>query len=345
MSQSTSPPGFFGKVPARGDFLDRRMPAGFQSAWESWLSAFVVAARDALGTAWPEAWLTAPLWHFTLGRDIVRPFGAAGVVLASVDRVGRFFPFTIAGVATQQPSSSSGGSSPGGGSPGGDRSRDDWARAVEALAVAALDDDFNPDRLDEQLRDLGPPPAVTGAFRPEGVWALPIQDDWPAPPLDALADSAWLPPGADQSAWWCRGSDSMAPLHLRVCGLPGPATSAAMVTGRFDLPGAEDLPVVARPHTEVPVPDMAVLVPAPLLADPVLADPLLPDPLALDRPAGHPVEFDPLRSPTPPVEPVHSLVNPPPEDTKGEQHGAKDDPLAALTRDDDPLADRPLGEE
>ena len=60
------------------------------------------------------AWLTAPLWHFTLGQEIVRPFGAAGVVLASVDRVGRFFPFTIVGAATPQP----------------DRSPDAWAREV-----------------------------------------------------------------------------------------------------------------------------------------------------------------------------------------------------------------------
>ena len=333
MSQSVSPPGFFGKVPARGDFLDRRMPSGFQSAWESWLSAFVVAARDALGAAWPEAWLTAPLWHFTLGRDIVRPFGAAGVVLASVDRVGRFFPFTIVGGATQQPGGSHEACSP-----------DDWARAVEALAVAALDDDFSPDRLDEQLRDLGPPPAATGAVRPEGVWTLPIQDGWPAPPLDALADSAWLPPGPDQSAWWCRGSDSMAPLHLRLSGLPGPATAAAMVTGQFDMPGAEDLPAIARPHT-VPVPDIAVLVPAPLHADPVLDDPLLPDPLAFDRLSGHPVEFDPLRSSAPWVGPLDlDTANPTPEDTGGAQPGAEADPLAALLRDDDPLADRPLGD-
>lgn len=324
MGQTASPPspagpGFFGKVPARGDFLDRRLPLGFQGVWEGWLSAFTVAARDALGAAWPEAWLTAPLWHFTLGQEIVRPFGAAGVVLASVDRVGRFFPFTIVGAATPQP----------------DRSPDAWAREVEALAVAALDDDFDPDRLDEQLRDLGPPPTVTGVVRPEGVWTLAIQDGWPAAPVDALADSAWLPPGAAQSAWWCRGSDSMAPLHLRLSGLPGTATAAAMVTGQFDLPGAEALPVIAGPHT-VPTPDIAVLVPAPLQADPVLADPLLPDPLALNRLSGQPAEFDPLRASAPLGDPSDA------EDGSVAQGGAQSDPLAALLRDDDPLADRPL---
>ncbi len=202
MSQTVAAPGFFGKVPARGDFLVRRTPAGFQTAWETWLSTLVVAARSGLGAAWPHAWLTAPLWHFTLGRDIVGPFGAAGVLLASVDRVGRFFPLSIIGAAA----------------PRSDLRADDWARTAEALALGALEDDFDPDRLDAVLRELGPPPAVTGMQRTGGVWRLSIEDDWPARPFDALSESAWLPPGPGQSAWWCRGSDRMVPLHVRAAG-------------------------------------------------------------------------------------------------------------------------------
>ncbi|MBU6499855.1 MAG: DUF2094 domain-containing protein, partial [Rhodospirillales bacterium] len=49
MSHSVTPPGFFGKVPALGDFLARRLPAGFQATWEAWLSAWVLAAT---GHAW-----------------------------------------------------------------------------------------------------------------------------------------------------------------------------------------------------------------------------------------------------------------------------------------------------
>jgi type VI secretion system protein ImpM len=218
MSQTVAAPGFFGKVPARGDFLVRRTPAGFQTAWETWLSTLVVAARSGLGPAWPHAWLTAPLWHFRLGRDIVGPCGAAGVLLASVDRVGRFFPLSIIGAAA----------------PRSDLRADDWARTAEALALAALEDDFDPDRLDAVLRELGPPPEVTGTQQMDGVWRLPIADDWPARPLDALAESAWLPPGSGQSAWWCRGSDRMVAVHIRSAGLPHERLATAMVTGRFD---------------------------------------------------------------------------------------------------------------
>jgi type VI secretion system protein ImpM len=215
-----APPGFFGKVPACGDFLVRRPPAGFEKPWEAWLAGFVVAARDALGTAWPDAWLTAPLWHFSLGRSVVPPAGAAGVLVASADRVGRFFPFSVIGGALAV-------SAPG-------RTRlDAWSRTAEALALDALDDGFDPDALDRALRALGAPDALVGASRTDGIWPLKMAGDWPDPDRDVLDDAALHPPGPDQSAWWCRGSDRMPPVHLRCRGLPGELLSAAMVTGEF----------------------------------------------------------------------------------------------------------------
>jgi type VI secretion system protein ImpM len=215
-----APPGFFGKVPARGDFLVRRPPAGFEAQWEAWLAGFVTAAREALGAAWPNDWLTAPLWHFSLGRSVVPPHGAAGVLVASADRVGRFFPFSVIGGALAIG--------------GGDRARlDAWSRAAEALALDALDDGFDPDALDRALFDLGAPGSLPGAARPDGHRPLGMDGDWPDPDRDPLDDTAWHPPGADQSAWWCRGSERMQPVHLRCQGLPGALLSAAMVTGEF----------------------------------------------------------------------------------------------------------------
>ncbi|HVY17812.1 MAG TPA: type VI secretion system-associated protein TagF, partial [Rhodopila sp.] len=194
------------------------MPSVLRVAWEQWLSSLVVAARAALGTDWPHDWLTAPLWHFTLGREVAPPLGAAGVLLASVDRVGRFFPFSILGLAAPDAAARSA----------------DWARAAEALALSALADDFDPDRLDAALAGLGPPPAAGGAALANGIWPLRIHDDWPAPPADRLSDAAWLPPGPSQSAWWCRGSERMVPVHIRAMGLPHERLAAAMVTGVFD---------------------------------------------------------------------------------------------------------------
>ena len=211
-------PGFFGKVPARGDFLGRRVPLPVREAWEDWLANLVTAAKAAPGLTWPDDWLTAPVWHFVLGAGLAPPSGAAGVLVASADRVGRLFPFAVIGAAA------------------GDRgSLDAWARAAEALTLDALNDGFDPEALDHALVALGVPPAIAGPARATGQWALEFDGDWPSGAEDAFAPHARHLPGPDQSAWWCRGSARVRPMHFRCAGLPGPALSAAMVAGGFDL--------------------------------------------------------------------------------------------------------------
>lgn len=214
-------PGFFGKVPARGDFLARRVPAGVGAAWEAWLNDLVVAARVTLGKSWPDDWLTAPLWHFVLGKGVAPPTGAAGVLVASVDRVGRFFPFTIigAGAASSEP---------------GHAALEGWARVAEALALDSLEDAFDPDILDAALCTLGAPPVGAGVMQQvSGHWALGLEDGWPSR-VDGAGGGALRLPGADQSAWWCRGGERMAPLQLCCAGLPDLDTATAMITGSFD---------------------------------------------------------------------------------------------------------------
>ena len=221
------PPGFFGKVPARGDFISRRVPAVIASTWEAWLARLVVAARNALGESWPYDWLTAPLWHFVLGARIAPPLGAAGVLVASADRVGRLFPFTIIGGAAGVPSTERGTLAA-------------WARSAETLTLGALDDDFEPDTLDFALTALGPPAALVGTPYSAGHWRLTRDGDWPSGPVDRLSESDLHAPAPDQSTWHCRGSDRVPPMHLRVPDLPDFPTAAAMITGDFSFPDDAD---------------------------------------------------------------------------------------------------------
>jgi type VI secretion system protein ImpM len=212
----TAAPGYFGKIPARGDFLSRRVPPSIAAAWEAWLQELTATVRAAGERGWQDAWLTAPLWHFVLGRNLAAPHGAAGVLVASADRVGRLFPFTLIAAAL-----------PGAGQDGAD-----WARQAEGLAVAALDEEFDPATLDGSLAALGPPPPPPGPNRPGGVWPLVLDGDWPDPGDPLAEDEAAQPgPGPDQSEWWCRGSDRIAPVRLRCTGLPGRSTASAMVLG------------------------------------------------------------------------------------------------------------------
>jgi type VI secretion system protein ImpM len=88
--------GFFGKIPAVGDFVHRRLPDDFLSAWDHWLQHMVVSSREALGDAWLERYVVAPFWRFIVVPGVVGQKGWMGVVMPSVDRVGRYFPFTLA---------------------------------------------------------------------------------------------------------------------------------------------------------------------------------------------------------------------------------------------------------
>jgi type VI secretion system protein ImpM len=192
---TVSPPGLFGKISTRGDFLSRRVPACIRVDWEQWLAELTVAVGEASGLSFAEEWFAAPVWRFRLGKAMVPPHGAAGVLIPSSDRVGRLFPFTIIGAVSETMTA-------------------DWMARAEALALRALWEDADPDTLDAELIRLGPPPT-------------PGPDEQPGPPA------------ANQSLWYSRGSRLVPAVSFHCPGLPRRAVAACMVTGRFDLEGAE----------------------------------------------------------------------------------------------------------
>ena len=128
--------GWYGKLPALGDFASRRLPSLFIEPWDRWLATGLSAWRYA-DPGWLEAFLAAPTWRFALGTGL--PFrespGYAGVLMPSVDRVGRYFPLTVV-----RPRGSGEANVPR-----------QWLQAVEQVSLAALDDDWNAERFDAEL--------------------------------------------------------------------------------------------------------------------------------------------------------------------------------------------------
>ena len=88
--------GFFGKIPCKGDFVGRGLPADFIKPWEAWANNALRGSRALLGGAWAEAWRQAPVWRFSLPGGACGPHAALGLVLPSVDRVGRAWPLVVA---------------------------------------------------------------------------------------------------------------------------------------------------------------------------------------------------------------------------------------------------------
>ena len=89
-------PGWYGKIPATGDFITRRLPPAFSEPWDRWLQQVMDGSRERLGAHWRESYLSMPAWRFLLSPGMVTPNAWAGLMLPSVDAAGRHFPLTVA---------------------------------------------------------------------------------------------------------------------------------------------------------------------------------------------------------------------------------------------------------
>jgi type VI secretion system protein ImpM len=87
-------PAWWGKLPGMGDFAHRRLPDEFRHAWDRWLQAGLLQLR-ARHANWNERYLQAPLWCFVVGHGVIGEGAWMGVLMPSVDAVGRYFPFTV----------------------------------------------------------------------------------------------------------------------------------------------------------------------------------------------------------------------------------------------------------
>jgi type VI secretion system protein ImpM len=87
--------GAYGKIPGLGDFVRFGVDRGFHTAWDAWLQARIGWLRDNLAARWDDCYLSAPIWRFTLPGGVAGDAPVLGVLMASVDRVGRQFPLTL----------------------------------------------------------------------------------------------------------------------------------------------------------------------------------------------------------------------------------------------------------
>ena len=73
---SSAVPGWYGKLPALGDFVSRRLPPEFVRTWDTWLQEGLGTTRAALGDGWLDCYLTAPIWRFVVLPGLV---GSSGI--------------------------------------------------------------------------------------------------------------------------------------------------------------------------------------------------------------------------------------------------------------------------
>jgi type VI secretion system protein ImpM len=101
-------PGWYGKMPVLGDFASRRLPQGFVDACDAWIALGVEHSRAQLGERWLDVYLTGPIWRFAWAPGVVDAQWWLGVMMPSVDKVGRYFPLLIARQAVALPGTAEG---------------------------------------------------------------------------------------------------------------------------------------------------------------------------------------------------------------------------------------------
>jgi type VI secretion system protein ImpM len=225
--------GFYGKLPSHGDFLQRGVSDDFVNHWDAWLQDGMARSQSELGeAAWLDVFLTSPLWRFALASGVVGGPVWAGILLPSVDRVGRYFPLTIVaelppGVLPFELAVAGNG----------------WFDWAETLARRTLEDEIvDLNRLETELRESD---ALLAAVRPPET-RLDLD-----PLATADAPTCWLALGADGDMgrffarladglcaaardplglWWSVGSERVAPSVLLTRGLP-PASEFRKLLG------------------------------------------------------------------------------------------------------------------
>ena len=223
-------PGWYGKLPATGDFASRRLPPEFIAAWDEFLGAAVAGSKQLLGEDWLDHYLASPIWQFVVFPPLCGAGAWAGLMMPSVDRVGRYFPLTVCsrlGAIPASPESADG--------------LLDWLGTLESAALGALDPDARIEDFETALRTqaehcplptaavAAPLPARGEPLQP-GLLLLQEGPEMSAWLAQVFADPARL---LGHSIWWSFAVAGERIPAAIVRGLPSPQSYARMIGGNF----------------------------------------------------------------------------------------------------------------
>lgn len=231
VSPTLTLPGWYGKLPFLGDFAGRRLPSSFVGTWDDWLQSVIYGSRALLGEeTWLQRYLSSPVWHYCLAPGICGNNAWFGLIMSSVDRANRHFPFTIAhGVEREALHDLSLVSIVG------------WLGSLEAQAVAMLDLEGSVQAVENRLAGFAPPAALDDT-RPRVAedlaryfdGALHVAAADVPSLLAAVVEQATRGDGSDAaiSLWWSSADDQGQGVIVRACqGLPSAEVYTEMLGG------------------------------------------------------------------------------------------------------------------
>lgn len=184
--------GWYGKLPATGDFLQRRLPEAIVNSWSNWFQLGLTHWHHHR-TGNSEVFSRAPVWNFALPATLGAQRVQIGCMVPSRDRVGRAFPLMAlqsVPVSHWHPAQLT--------------VSGDWFDSLGKALHLAVTSSFTPDELASTLMSL-PPLSLPDTGRSDIMDVIGYQD---LPCTLAWQEvAARFNPGQYTSYWWTNQSD------------------------------------------------------------------------------------------------------------------------------------------
>ena len=251
--------GFYGKIPANGDFVSRYLSAGTQELLENWVGRVMMASREQLAEKWLPTYLTSPIWRFALPAGVLSEHAYKGVFIPSVDKVGRYYPMILCQPTEASPLQLY-------------CADQEWYTKAESALLPVLNDG---DTLEGYISRVEALSTITS--KAEGIChtAIALEDQssercresamclldlfdskqvktdsdfCPSQTVFTLSDHYFQSLLPNYSLWWAYGSDDMPP-SLAVCdGMPKTDRFVAMLDGNWSSWGWPEQHVMIVNH-------------------------------------------------------------------------------------------------
>jgi len=220
--------GVYGKLPVHGDFVHRNLSANSIEAWDEWLQGFVAGTREQLADGWLDMYLSAPVWRFALSAGVLDENAYLGVLIPSVDRVGRYFPLTLlepiqSAVSLLELI----------------ELRSNWFSNVESLLLESLDGQIDVDNLMFELSKVSEDTNTTYknfesySNGQNAVVNMEFEEQSPSSVYPQLIESLLASNFSSFSLWTTSGSEFVEPCTMITQGLPKIGQVSAMLDGQW----------------------------------------------------------------------------------------------------------------
>lgn len=210
--------GYYGKIPGKGDFVSHQLPRIFIEPWDQWLQECIVASHEQLCERWLECFLVSPIWRFALSKGICSETAWIGIMMPSVDKVGRYFPLTLAvPVNASQPLLEI------------VVEEEQWFANIELVALTALEQNNELAEFNQKIDEIGVPESLytnnTTSQQNDAMHVHILKDQWRLTtvdnlPLDSRVNILFQQLLQEKfnrfSLWWTQGSALIQP-SLLVC--------------------------------------------------------------------------------------------------------------------------------